>query len=383
MTETLVRDALEVYRSRVSILKKGYQQEKYRLDQIGRSFLGCLFTHRVTSVEIATYRDTRLASFNPKTGLPLSPATVRLELSLLSNFFDLCRIEWGYCTGSNPCADVRKPKPAPGRDRRLSSREERQILRYCYSHANTELYSIVVIALATAMRQGEILRLRWENLNLKSRIAHLPETKNGTKRDVPLSPQARDALLRLPVKTSGPVFHYTSNGFKSTWRFMVQRLGIENLHFHDLRHEAVSRLFELGSLDMMEIAAISGHKSLSMLKKYTHLKANRLVRKLDGNRHKGRQVVLNHLIPYPGVVTSLPDERVQVHLPDFEDFSVMVVAETEVEALERAQDALLRRILCLLRDGARVPCPDQYLDPMAGDTVVMVDPLATHGPVPA
>ena len=131
MTETPVRDALEVYRSRVSILKKGYQQEKYRLDQIGRSFLGCLFTHQVTSVDIATYRDTRLASINPKTGLPLSPATVRLELSLLSNFFDLCRIEWGYCAGANPCADVRKPKPAPGRDRRLSSREERLLREPC------------------------------------------------------------------------------------------------------------------------------------------------------------------------------------------------------------------------------------------------------------
>lgn len=75
----------------------------------------------------------------------------------------------------------------------------------------------------------------------------------------------------MGVKNKGPVFRYTSHGLKSTWRFMLKKLGIENLHFHDLRHEAVSRLFELSTLDLMEVAAISGHKSLAMLKRYTHL----------------------------------------------------------------------------------------------------------------
>lgn len=125
------------------------------------------------------------------------------------------------------------------------------------------------------MRQSEIIKLCWEHLDLKSRIAHLPDTKNGSKRDVPLSAKARDALIRLGVKSKGNVFTYTSSGIKSTWRFMLGKLGIEDLHFHDMRHEAISRFFELGSLDMMEIAAISGHKSLSMLKRYTHLKAHK------------------------------------------------------------------------------------------------------------
>ena len=149
------------------------------------------------------------------------------------------------------------------------------------------------------MRQGELLKLEWEHINLRNRIAHLPETKNGSKRDVPLSIKARDALIRLGVKSKGRVFSYTSNGFKSAWRIMMIRLGIQDLHFHDLRHEACSRLFELGTLDVMEIAAISGHKSLAMLKRYTHLKASRLVKKLEGNKHRGQQVVINHLVPYP------------------------------------------------------------------------------------
>ena len=90
----------------------------------------------------------------------------------------------------------------------------------------------------------------------------MPETKNGTKRDVPLSRKARDALIRMGVHTKGRVFRYTAEGLKSTWRFMLLKLGIEDLHFHDLRHHAITKLFQLGTLDMMEIAAISGHKSL-------------------------------------------------------------------------------------------------------------------------
>lgn len=247
----LLREALgHRYCTQVSILKKGYAQEKYRIDQICRSFLGDKIAREVTSVDIATYRDGRLSEENPRTKKPLATSTVRLEMSLLSNFFDIGRIEWGICD-ANPVANVRKPKPPPGRDRRLTPREERLIFRYAHQHVNKDLYSIVVLALETAMRQGEILKLQWEHINLKNRVAHLPETKNGTKRDVPLSIAARDALVRMGVQSKGRVFSYTSEGLKSTWRFMLLKLGIENLHFHDLRHEATSRLFELGTLDIL------------------------------------------------------------------------------------------------------------------------------------
>src|SRR3546814_20667038 len=127
----------------------------------------------------------------------------------------------------NPCADVRKPKIPPGRDRRLTTREERLILRYAHGHKNRELYSIVIIALATAMRQGEILGLRWEHINFKTRVAHLPETKNGTKRHIPLSTKARDALIRLGTKSNGKVLKYTKHGHKSTGRFLKTRLKIK------------------------------------------------------------------------------------------------------------------------------------------------------------
>lgn len=373
MTDQLLRQALLTYQTKVSILKKGYQQERYRIEQICRSFLGDKVVREITSVDIATYRDMRLQDLNPKTLKVLSPATVRLEMSLLSNFFDIARIEWGLCD-DNPVKKVRKPKPPPGRDRRLTPREDRLILRYAYGHSNPELYSIVVLALETAMRQGEILGLAWEHVNLKSRVAHLPATKNGTKRDVPLSIKARDALVRLGVKPNGKVFRYTKEGIKSTWRFMMIKLGIEDLHFHDLRHEACSRLFEIGTLDVMEVAAISGHKSLAMLKRYTHLKAQRLVRKLEGSRNKGKQVIFDNLVPYPALVEE-NSGRVAVRLLDFDD---LVVHGLDRETtLRSAQDALLRRILYSMKDDAvKIPSPDQFLESVEESQVVMIDPLA-------
>lgn len=369
--DIFLADALEVYRLRISILKRGYEQERYRLAQISKSFLGAIVVRNITSVDIARYRDTRLLTPNPKTQKPISNSTVRLEMSLLSNFFEVGRIEWGICD-SNPVNNVRKPKTPPGRDRRLTAREERQILRYAHGHANIDLYSIIVIALESAMRQGEILGLRWEHVNLKRRIVHLPETKNGTKRDVPLSVRARDAITRLGVKPRGRVFGYSSNGMKSTWRVLIQRLKIEDLHFHDLRHEAVSRLFELGTLDMMEISAISGHKSLSMLKRYTHLKAQRLVRKLEGHKTKGRQLLFDHLIPYPAQVCPHA-EGVKIRLLDFE--VAPVLAPDLESAICLAQDRLMRTLLTSLKFARDIPPPDQYLDWVEEDTVIMIDPL--------
>ena len=374
MNDMVMREALTRYCTGVSIAKKGYGQEKYRIEQLCRSSLGDKTTRTVTSVDIATYRDARLSEINPRTKKTLSTSTVRLEMSLLSNFFDIGRIEWGICD-ANPVANVRKPKAPPGRDRRLTAREDRLILRYAHQHVNTDLYSIVVLALETAMRQGEILKLTWEHINLKSRIAHLPDTKNGTKRDVPLSIKARDALIRMGVKNSGRVFGYTAEGLKSTWRFMLLKIGIENLHFHDLRHEAITRLFELGTLDIMEVAAISGHKSLAMLKRYTHLKAQRLVCKLEGNKHRGKQAVLDNLIPYPACIEEEP-EQIRVRLLDFDD--VVGAGVCQASAIRVAQNMLLRKILMSMKNSTPIPMPDQYLDIVDEKRVVMIDPLAAE-----
>ncbi|MFL9610938.1 site-specific integrase [Methylobacillus sp. Pita2] len=369
----LIRDALIKYREEVSILKKGFDQERHRISSLLRNEAICsLKASKVTSVDIATYRDTRLGQINPKTLKPLSPSTVRLEMSLLSNMFDIGRIEWGIC-GPNPVKDVRKPKPPAGRTRRLTAREDRQILSYAWNYVNRELYVIVVIALETCMRQKEILTLAWEHIDLRNRVVHLPETKNGSTRDVPLSMRAKETLMLLGTKSNGPVFTYSSNGLKSCWRYMNEKLGILDLHFHDLRHEAISRLFELGRLNMMEIASISGHKTLSMLKRYTHLHAIKLAKKLDSNKlARGNNTIVNSLLPYPAVKT-ISDDGIHYRFLDFDDLVATGISEDD--AMVRAEQVLMHKIMSMLMANNKVTAPDQYLEIIDLNTVVMVNPM--------
>lgn len=364
----MLKNGLSKYLKTISILKRGYEQERYRIQTLSNSFLGEMKVKDIKSHHIAQYRDERLQS-SKKCGKTLSPATVRLEMGLLQNFYEIARIEWGMAS-DNPVKNVRKPKSPPGRTRRLTPREEARILRECTSHQSEEMFSIVVIAIETAMRQGEILNLRWEHINLSTRIAHLPQTKNGTARDIPLSARAREALTKIPIKTNGSVFTYTSAGFKSSWRAMIKRLNINDLKFHDLRHEAISRLFENSSLDMMEVAAISGHKSLAMLKRYTHLKAQKLVKKLDGNKNKGRRFIIDNINSYPAIIS----QKNNLHVISVPDLKFTALHNTRPGAIESARALALKNIINRIRNGERPPQPDQYLDKHQGE-IIMLDPM--------
>ncbi|MBW6087066.1 site-specific integrase [Escherichia coli] len=147
--------------------------------------------------------------------------------------------------------------------------------------------------------------------------------KNGLPRDVPLSRKARNYLQILPQQINGNVFSYTSSGFKSARRTALLDLKIENLHFHDLRHEAISRFFELGTLNVIEVAAISGHRSLNMLKRYTHLRAYQLVSKLDAGR-KQTSKISPYFVPYPATVRC----RNGLFVVTLHDFDLETRAET-------------------------------------------------------
>lgn len=366
-----LRIALNLYRDRISILKKGYLQEKYRIDQLLRHSLAEKPVSEITSVDIARYRDERLHAVNPRTGKPVATSTVRLDLALLSDLFRVSMIEWGYAN-DNPVLKVRKPKLPPARDRRVTPREEKQIRRHCLKWGMSEMDVIVTIALETAMRQGEILKLTWDNINLRSRIARLPDTKNGTTRDVPLSLIARDALISMRPQSQGRVFKYSSAGFKSSWRGMLRSIRIEDLHFHDLRHEAVSRLFEKNTLDMMEVATISGHKSLSMLKRYTHLQASKLAKKLEGGKSKSKAAILSQLVPYP-IHLYQTNAGYEARLLDFGE--LMVKGTSPESTLDLAQTFLLRELMKCLRAGIPTPPPDHFLDIVREDEIHWIDPL--------
>ncbi|HGL4399484.1 TPA: site-specific integrase [Enterobacter hormaechei] len=361
---------LDKYYESVSVHKKGHLQEFYRVNVIKRHPLASRNMDEITTVDIAAYRDERLTQCNPRTGNPISGNTVRLELALLSSLFGIARVEWGTCR-SNPVELVRKPKVSKGRDRRLTSSEERRLSRY-FRERNLMLYIIFHLALETAMRQGEILNLQWEYIDLQHGVAHLPDTKNGSSRDVPLSRKARNLLQMMPAQLKGKLFSYTSSGFKNAWRNALKELSIENLHFHDLRHEAISRFFELGTLNVMEVAAISGHRSMNMLKRYTHLRAYQLVSKLDARRRQ-TQKIAPYFVPYPAQVEQDSEESgdIKVMLCDFENLTVS--APTRELALARASELLLRTLALAAQRGERVPAPGEL--PVRTNNHIMICPL--------
>ena len=240
----------------------------------------------ITPDLVAEYRDERLAAGK-------SADTVRLELSLLSHLFTIAIKEWRLGLIYNPVASIRKPAPAKGRDRRLGACEEQVLLKACDRHSNPMLGWIVRLALYTGMRAGEIKSLTRRQVNLERRTVYLSETKNGSARTVPLTREAV-AVFRLalanpvrPLDTDLIFFGEPGRDkvrrpyeFRPAWHRMLKETGIQGLRFHDLRHEAVSRLVEAGLGDQ-EVAAISGHKSMQMLRRYTHLRAEDLVSRLD------------------------------------------------------------------------------------------------------
>lgn len=260
---------IERYLREVAPQKRSYRALRYDLLALGRHF-----RHRtlatLTPGDVSCFRDERLAQ-------GCAGATVIKQLNVLARVIDTASRDWGIHTPTNPARLVSRPAAAPGRTRRLAAPEEVVLLQACRDSRAKCLDSTVELALETAMRLGELLSLDWSHIDRERRTAHLPTTKNGEARTVPLSSQAIAVLERLGPRTSGRVFQAWKDtlSFEHGWRRAVVRAGLKDLRFHDLRHEATTRLFERG-LNPMQVAAITGHKTLQMLKRYTHLRAEDL-----------------------------------------------------------------------------------------------------------
>jgi integrase len=191
--------------------------------------------------------------------------------------------EWGLSLPVERFRAVRKPSLPPGRIRRLSAEEQAKAAEALSSCRNPIVKAVFDFALATGMRRGEVLSLTWQNVDFENRVAFLPITKNGEPRRVPLSTEAIETLqsIRESVwREKNLVFPTTANAVRLAWQRAKRRAGVENLRFHDLRHEAISRFFELG-LSVPEVSLISGHKDARMLFRYTHLKAENVAKKIE------------------------------------------------------------------------------------------------------
>lgn len=251
-----LHDCLERYRLTVTAKKKGADRETYRINlwkshKIAKKAIGA-----IKQTDIAEWRDERIES---GTG----GNTVKKDMALISNLFTVAIGEWGYPL-INPVLTVGKPKINPGRERRLYIGEEELLL----NNASQEMKCFIIIAIETAMRRGEIVGLQrsW----IRGRIAYLPDTKNSTARQVPLSVRALEALSEMPIQENGSIFSFLPGAYSKSFLRICRKVGIEGLTEHDLRHEACSRLFEKG-LNLMQVKTVSGHKSVQMLARYTHL----------------------------------------------------------------------------------------------------------------
>lgn len=287
---TTIRDLINTYREKELPSKRGRHFDsslKLLDEELGRYPLSAL-----SSKVIADFRDKQV-----KAG---RVASVRKELALLSRMIDLAGREWGIPLAANPCKMVSKPAEGRARDRRLHPGELGQLV----ATAEDRLMLLVCVAVETAARLGELLALRWADVDqttMTLRGIDQRGLKNGDeKRVVPLSETAVAALADLKAMqqdeksklSGGKVIKLASQQLVfgrywncseragKAWRRATARAGIDDLHFHDLRHEATSRLFEAGVFDVMEVAAITGHKTLQMLKRYTHLKAEKLAEKM-------------------------------------------------------------------------------------------------------
>lgn len=237
--------------------------------------LGRLTLADITPALISQYRNELLAGETPRKTLR-SNATVVRYLATISHAFNVAMKDWQW-VNDNPVSKISKPRQARGRERFLSDEERERLLQVCRQSPSPYLYTVVVLAISTGMRRGEIMNLHWKDVNLKDGIVILSRTKNDTSRAVPMGTLACSLLadLHKQRRTDTPLvfpglFPSKPIELKKPWEAAVKTAKLEDFRFHDLRHTAASYLAMNGATTV-EIAAVLGHKTLAMVKRYSHL----------------------------------------------------------------------------------------------------------------
>jgi len=272
---TTLYDVMERYLKDVIPLKKCVASEKSRYKLVSGHLDHLNILHKpigkVTPEDMMDYIEYREPT--------VSGRTINIELALISHVFTKARKKYRIKV-DNPVSDIERPKEAKGRNRRCTRKEEQMLINAAKDYSDyPDMQIIIPLAIETTMRRGEIASLVWEHIDFDAATAYLPDTKNGCERTVPLSPRAIDLLKRRSPKESGKVFSYRFDSITYAFSRIRMKAGIKNLRFHDLRHEATSRLFEKG-LGAADIKLITGHKTYEMLDRYTHLSARKISEKL-------------------------------------------------------------------------------------------------------
>lgn len=268
-------DMIERYTEQV-LPTKGKNKQNLSIHLVWwKDQLGYFLLSDVTSAMITECRDKLLSEITAK-GTPRSPSTVVRYMTTISGVFNTAVREWEWLE-NNPVSKVKKPTEPRGRVRFLDENERERLLNACKESESPALYPVVILALSTGMRHGEIMNIQWKDVDFKRRRILLHETKNGERRAVPLVALAHD-LLKTQAKIrrlDNPHVFPAKTGDKPAdirtgWDLAIKKAKIENFRFHDLRHTAASYLAMNGAT-LAELAEVLGHKTLQMVKRYAHL----------------------------------------------------------------------------------------------------------------
>ena len=250
------------YKNEITPKKRGHEVEDRRLRRLLREKeIMKVPLKRLLPHILASFRDKRL-----KDGV----RACQYDLVLIRHAWNIACIEWGWDLGDNPVEKIRLPKNNPPRERRLKPGEYERLKKASSETKVWYLWPIIDFAIETGMRRSEILNMKWEHLGLDNKRVLLPMTKNGSSRWVPLSEKAIKILKNVPSSTEH-VFPITDVALRQSWERLRNRANLIDFTFHDLRHEAISRMFEKG-LNVPEVASISGHKTASQLFRYVQIK---------------------------------------------------------------------------------------------------------------
>lgn len=256
---TTLGELLERYLADVTPTKKGWREEKSRIQRFMKHPLALRMLAALRAVDFTKYRDERLKEVKPK--------TVLLELATISAIFTVAAKDWSIPI-DNPILHISKPRLPNGRERRLRLGEEEHLLAAARQSKSPYLACCIQLAIETGMRRGEIASLTWDQVDLHTQTIRLTDTKNGDDRVVPLSEAAEKVIRSIPrrIQSSALTDFHDSNGIGAAFRRACKKAGIDDLHFHDLRHESASRLAK--KLPVATLAKVMGWKVLQMAMRY-------------------------------------------------------------------------------------------------------------------
>ncbi|TWG88151.1 Site-specific recombinase XerD [Cupriavidus gilardii J11] len=258
LERTTFGDLLERYAREETPKKRGAETELVRLRALQKHPLAARPLSKLRKVDFATYRDERSKT--------CCDETVRRELVIISAVFTTARELWELPVG-NPLAGVKWPDKGDHRERRLEGDEEARLLEAASSSRTPALRLCIILAIETGMRSGEMVNLRWEQIDLEKHIIRLDMTKNGDARTVPLSERAEAAIRELSPQASGRLTtFYDARGLRKAFKLACERAGINGLRPHDLRHEAASQLAP--RMQTATLAKVLGWRTLQMAMRY-------------------------------------------------------------------------------------------------------------------